>query len=169
MRLELLKEKRRQEKMAKIFKERERQRAIENNKKAQQFCRNYLLRRVGIEGFKRILERKKTNQRKSEAFRMHLLKKNAFCSWKRLYLLICERKIYLADELHEKILKRTAFQAWICYLRQERSKYLVAVDWYELKLSEVIFDKWCGYTKLEKLVEERKMKQAELHHEWSVS
>ncbi|XP_055858956.1 putative protein tag-278 [Episyrphus balteatus] len=166
MRMELLKEKRRKEKMVKILKERERQRAIENNKKAQQFCRHYLLRRIGMEGFKRLLERKIINQKKSDTFRKQLLKRNTFRAWKNLYFIIVERKNYLADELHAKMVIRWAFQAWMNYLNEERSKYLIAIDWYELKLNQTIITQWLGYTKLQKMIEDVKMKQAELHHQW---
>jgi len=57
--MEVLKEKRRQEKMAKVLKERERQRFIENQRKAVEFSRRLLLRRIGMEGFKRLLQRKR--------------------------------------------------------------------------------------------------------------
>jgi len=66
--MEVLKEKRRQEKMAKVLKERERQRFIENQRKAVEFSRK-LLKRTGMEGFKRLLERKRENLVKSEEFR----------------------------------------------------------------------------------------------------
>ncbi|XP_055919539.1 uncharacterized protein LOC129951428 [Eupeodes corollae] len=166
MRMEALKEKRRREKMAKVLKEREHQRAIENNKKAQQFCRHYLLRRIGMEGFKRLLQRKILNQKKSDTFRKQLLKKNTFKAWKNLYLTIVQRKNFMANELHDKIITRTVFHAWVRYLNEERSKFLVAVDWYELKLNQTIITQWLGFTKLQKMVEDVKMKQAELHYEW---
>jgi len=79
--MEVLKEKRRQEKMAKVLKERERQRFIENQRKAVEFSRRLLLRRIGMEGFKRLLQRKRENLVKSEEFRCRLFKKNAFRSW----------------------------------------------------------------------------------------
>lgn len=51
-----------------MLKERERQRFIENQRKAVEFSRK-LLKRTGMEGFKRLLERKRENLVKSEEFR----------------------------------------------------------------------------------------------------
>ena len=166
MRMEILKEKRRQEKMAKVLRERERLRAIENHKKAQEFCRRLLLRRVGMEGFKRLLARKHENLRKSENFRRHLYKKSCFSAWRAFVIIQVERKLTMAENLHEKIVKRNAFAAWQQYMADMQSKYNVAVDWWELKFTERTFTHWWAYTKRMSLIEDTKMQQAAAHHEW---
>ncbi|XP_075148695.1 uncharacterized protein LOC142222437 [Haematobia irritans] len=165
-RIEALKEKRRQEKMAKIIKERERQRYIENLRKAQEFYRRMLLKRIGMEGFKRILRRKKDNIQKCEQLRRTLYKRTYFQAWFSIYRITKARRCQKADELYDRILKRRYIHLWIYYTEQERSKHNVAVDYFELKLTETTFKKWLSYTKCMRAIEDTKMKQATLHHEW---
>lgn len=43
---------------------------------------------------------------------------------------------------------------------------LVAIDWYDMKLSERIIHAWIGHTKFQKVLDEIKMKQAEAHYNW---
>ncbi|XP_059218900.1 calponin homology domain-containing protein DDB_G0272472 [Stomoxys calcitrans] len=165
-RIEALKEKRRQEKMAKIIRERERQRYIENLRKAQDFYRRLLLKRIGMEGFKRLLHRKKENLRRCEQLRRMLYKRTYFQAWFSIYRISKARRSQKADELYERILKRRYIHLWFFFTGQERSKYNVAVDFFELKLTETTFRKWLGYTRRMRAIEETKMKQAVLHHEW---
>ncbi|XP_073817031.1 uncharacterized protein [Musca autumnalis] len=166
LRIEALKEKRRQEKMAKIIKERERQRYLENQRKAQDFYRRLLLKRIGMEGFKRLIQRKRDNLRKCEELRQALYKKTYFQAWFSIYRISKTRRCQKADDFYELILKRKYLHFWQFYAEQERSKYHVAVDYHELKLTESTFGKWLGYTKRMKMIEETKMKQATMHHEW---
>lgn len=48
----------------------------------------------------------------------------------------------------------------------ERSKNLLATDWYDMKLSERALRTWSCLTAQIRLTFEIKMKQAELHYEW---
>lgn len=43
---------------------------------------------------------------------------------------------------------------------------LVAIDWYDMKLSERIFHVWIGHTKMQKILDEIKLRQAEAHYNW---
>ncbi|XP_061391261.1 calponin homology domain-containing protein DDB_G0272472 [Musca vetustissima] len=166
LRIEALKEKRRQEKMAKIIKERERQRYIENQRKAQEFYRRLLLKRIGMEGFKRLLQRKRDNLRRCEELRQSLYKRSYFQAWFSIYRISKARRCQKADDFYEHLLKRKYLHLWQFYAEQERSKYHVAVDYHELKLTESMFGKWFAYSKRMKMIEETKMKQATMHHEW---
>ncbi|KNC33839.1 hypothetical protein FF38_08988 [Lucilia cuprina] len=166
LRIEALREKRRQEKMAKIIKERERQKYLENQRKAQEFYKRNLLKRIGMESFKRLLQRKRDNLKKCEELRRSLYKKTYFQAWFSLYRILKARRNQKADELYEKILKRQYLQIWLQYVYEERSKFNVAVDYHEFKLSESMFRQWWTYTKRMQMVEETKMKQAVSHHEW---
>lgn len=166
MRIEALKEKRRLEKMAKIIKERERQRYIENQKKAHDFYRRLLLKRIGMEGFKRLIQRKRDNIRKCEDLRHSLYKRTYFQAWFSIYRILKARRCQKADDFYEQLLKRKYLHFWQFYAEQERSKYHVAVDYHELKLTESMFGKWFAYTKRMKMIEETKMRQATMHHEW---
>ncbi|XP_034666103.1 trichohyalin [Drosophila subobscura] len=166
LRIEVLKEKRRQEKMAKVLKERERQRFIENQRKATEFSRRLLLRRVGMEGFKRLLQRKRDNLVKSEEYRRKLYKKNAFQFWREYTAFRQREKLVRAEQCWQRILKRRALSVWIGYVQNERSKMLVAIDWHALRTTEKWFERWLKYTTHCRMAEDTKMKQAISHHEW---
>ncbi|BFF95773.1 trichohyalin [Drosophila madeirensis] len=166
LRIEVLKEKRRQEKMAKVLKERERQRFIENQRKATEFSRRLLLRRVGMEGFKRLLQRKRDNLVKSEEYRRKLYKKNAFQFWREYTAFRQREKLVRAEQCWQRILKRRALSVWIGYVQNERSKMLVAIDWHALRTIEKWFERWLKYTTHCRMAEDTKMKQAISHHEW---
>ncbi|XP_022220908.2 LOW QUALITY PROTEIN: trichohyalin [Drosophila obscura] len=166
LRIEVLKEKRRQEKMAKVLKERERQRFIENQRKAAEFSRGLLLRRVGMEAFKRLLQRKRDNLVKSEEFRRKLYKKNAFRFWREYTAFRQREKLVRAEQCWRRILKRRALNEWMAYVQNERSKMLVAIDWHALRTTEHWFERWFRYTTHCRMAEDTKMKQAISHHEW---
>ncbi|XP_017075583.2 calponin homology domain-containing protein DDB_G0272472 isoform X2 [Drosophila eugracilis] len=166
LRIEVLKEKRRQEKMAKILKERERQRFIENHRKAVDFSRMLLLRRIGMEGFKRLLHRKRENLVKSEEFRCQLFKKNAFNSWHSYTAYRQREKMIRAERCWHAILKRRALFTWIVYVQNEKSKMLVAIDWHALHAMEYWFRRWHKYSTCCRMIEDTKTRQAISHHEW---
>ncbi|XP_037710756.1 calponin homology domain-containing protein DDB_G0272472 [Drosophila subpulchrella] len=166
LRMEVLKEKRRQEKMAKVLKERERQRFIENQRKAVEFSRRLLLRRIGMEGFKRLLQRKRENLVKSEEFRCRLFKQNAFRSWHSYAAYRQREKMIRAERCWHNILKRRAMHAWIVYVQNEKSKMMVAIDWHALHAMEHWFGRWHHYTTRCRMIEDTKTRQAISHHEW---
>ncbi|KAH8413491.1 hypothetical protein KR009_011764 [Drosophila setifemur] len=166
LRMEVLKEKRRQEKMAKVLKERERQRFIENQRKAVEFGRRLLLRRVGLEGFKRLLQRKRENLVKSEEFRRRLYKRNCFLSWRNYTAYKNREKMIKAEQCWHTILKRRALFAWMLYVRDERNKMQVAIDWHALHAMEHWFGRWLKYTTQCRMIDDTKSRQAISHHEW---
>lgn len=152
--------------MAKIIKERERQKYIENLRKAQDFYKRLLLKRIGLEGFKRLLQRKACNLRKCEELRQSLYKKTYFQAWFSLYRINKARRNKKADAFYEKYLKRKYLQLWLEYIYEERNKFNVAVDYSELKIIENMFQKWKAYAERMQLIGETKMRQAISHHEW---
>lgn len=152
--------------MAKIIKERERQRHLENQRKAREFYKHLLLKRIGMEGFKRLLKRKHDNIKKCEELRRSLYKKTFFQAWFSLHRILKARRNQKADELYEKILKRNYMKLWQHYVYEERSKYNVAVDYNEFKITENLFHQWWLYTQRMQMIEEAKMRQAKSHHEW---
>ncbi|XP_070067776.1 golgin subfamily A member 6-like protein 26 isoform X2 [Drosophila takahashii] len=166
LRMEVLKEKRRQEKMAKVLKERERQRFIENQRKAVEFSRRLLLNRIGMEGFKRLLQRKRENLVKSEEFRCQLVKKNAFQSWHNYTAYKQREKMIRAERCWHTILKRRALSIWLVYVQNEKSKMLVAIDWHALHAMEHWFGRWHNYTTRCRMIEDTKTRQAISHHDW---
>uniref|UniRef100_A0A1A9W6L5 Sfi1 spindle body domain-containing protein n=1 Tax=Glossina brevipalpis TaxID=37001 RepID=A0A1A9W6L5_9MUSC len=168
LRMEAWNEKRRQERMAKILKERERQKAADNLRKAQEFCRRLLLSRIGMEGFKRLLEHRREKFRKYQELRLKLNKKRYLQAWFAVHCIAKARRDKKADEFYESILKRRIVNCWCCYVEMERCKVNVADDWYDFKLVEGIFRKWWGHTKRMRIIEESKIKQASSHHDWQL-
>ncbi|XP_030554781.1 trichohyalin [Drosophila novamexicana] len=166
LRMEVLKEKRRQEKMAKVLKERERQRFIENQRKALEFSRRLLLRRVGMEGFKRLLQRKHDNLVKCEEFCRRLYKRKFFVEWQKYTAYRQREKRFRAELCYEKAVKRRAVNAWRLYMQEERNKMQVAIDWHALHAMEHWFGRWLNFTTGCRLVEDTKLRQAISHHEW---
>lgn len=154
--------------MAKIIRERERQKYLENQRKAQEFYKRNLLKRIGMESFKRLLQRKRDNIKKCEQLRCSLYKKTYFQAWFSLYRILKARRNQKADELYAKILKRQTLQVWQLYVYEERSKLNVAIDYHEFKLTEFMFHQWWSYSKHQQMIQETKMKQAKSHHEWWV-
>lgn len=152
--------------MSKIIKERERQKNMENQSKAHEFYKRNLLKRIGMEGFKRLLQRKRDNIKKCEELRCSLYKKTYFQAWFSLYRILKARRNQKANDLYEKILIRKYLQIWLQYVHEERSKFNVAVDYNEFKITEIMFRQWWAYTKGMQMVEASKMKQAISHHEW---
>lgn len=154
--------------MAKVLKERERQRFIENQRKAVEFSRRLLLRRIGMEGFKRLLQRKRENLVKSEEFRRQLYKKNAFHSWRNYTAYKQREKLMKAQRCWHRIVKRRALHAWMLYAQNERSKMQVAIDWHALHAMEYWFGRWLKYTTHSRMIEDTKTRQALSHHDWYV-
>ncbi|EDW11354.1 trichohyalin [Drosophila mojavensis] len=165
LRIEVLKEKRRQEKMAKVLKERERQRFLENQRKALEFSRRLFLR-LGMECFKRLIQRKRDNLVKSEEFCRRLYKRKFFVEWRKYAEFSVRQKHIRAELCYEKALKRRALQEWRLYAVEQRNKMLVAIDWHALHCTEHWFGRWLGYTTGCRLIEDTKMQQAISHHEW---
>ncbi|XP_054744985.1 uncharacterized protein LOC129249291 isoform X1 [Anastrepha obliqua] len=166
LRIEVLKEKRRQEKMAKVLKEREYQRAEEAKCKADEFYRRLLLRRIGMEGFKRVIRRKYENKRKCEQLRRNIFKRTYFLSWRDYYLKLRNEKLALADELYDKFLKRKILRVWQLHAEEERCKLNTALDWCDFKRTEMAFKCWAQYSMRMWAIDAAKMNQAKSHHEW---
>ncbi|KAH8419387.1 hypothetical protein KR222_010295 [Zaprionus bogoriensis] len=166
LRMEVLKEKRRQEKMAKVLKERERQRFIENHRKALEFSRRLLLRRIGMEGFKRLLQRKRDNLVKCEEFCRRLYKRNYFKLWRDYTAFRQREKRARANLCYQRALKRRALHLWLSYVQEQHKQLQVAIDWHALHSMEHWFARWQRYAIGCRLVEDTKMRQAISHHEW---
>lgn len=163
--MEVLKEKRRQEKMAKVLKERERQRFLENQRKALEFSRRLFLR-LGMECFKRLIQRKRDNLVKCEEFCRRLYKRNFFVEWRKCAEFSLRQKHIRAEVCYEKAVKRRALQTWRLYAVEQRNKLLVAIDWHALHCTDRWFGRWLSYTTSCRLIEDTKMQQAISHHEW---
>lgn len=139
---------------------------IENNQKASEFNRMRLLKSYGFNAFRKLIEIKRKNSRKCELLKRKIYKKRFFILWKDYCNKVKKEKNDKADRLYHHILKRNTLEMWFRYMNSEKNKYRVACDLYDLRLAERVLSNWSEYTRIQKLIEEAKMKQAEMHHEW---
>lgn len=139
---------------------------MENDRLAKEFCRRLLLRRVGMEGFKKLLHRKREIHFRCQLLRASLYKKTYFYAWWNLYRTIRGERMRKADELYARLLKRQCLRDWFYELKLMQNQTYVAIDWNEFKITEKVFHCWWAHTQRMQLLEEVKMKQASSHHGW---
>lgn len=61
-----------------------------------------------------------------------------------------------------------AWKQWQRFYLVEHSKQLLAMDWYDMKLSERMLREWVRFTAKKRLILEIKLRKAEAHHNWYV-
>lgn len=163
-----LQEKRRKEKQEKLRKEQERQKFLEDTQKAKAFYRSYLLRRFGMDRFKKLIHRKRTLELKVTNLRKRLKVKACFKAWFSYSRLVWQLKVDKAQDYYELYLQRICMRVWKENLLMARGQWLVAVDWHEMKLNEKFLSVWLAHTREAKLAEEMKLRHAEAHYKWHV-
>lgn len=161
-----MREKRRQEKLAKILKEQERQRYMENLKKARDHYARNLMKHLGFKAFELLIRLKRTNHKKSMIHRRKMCMKKCFNLWHINAKIVWDNKRAQADRLHELSLMRSCIKIWKHVHDIHKSKFLVAIDWYEVQITDKLFKCWIQFTKISKFVENSKMKKAEAHYNW---
>lgn len=167
-RMEALRDKRRKEKLQKIIKEKERLIRLENFKRANEFRRFKLLTRFGMDRLKKLILIKKKNEKKSKELRKKSLLNFGFVKWKLYTVQIWEYRKNQADLFYKKYLMILCLRMWKEHHLLEQSKMLVAIDWYEMRISEHILREWKIISKQTKMIEDFKMKHAEAHHNWNL-
>uniref|UniRef100_A0A1B0CEG2 Putative calponin similarity domain-containing protein n=1 Tax=Lutzomyia longipalpis TaxID=7200 RepID=A0A1B0CEG2_LUTLO len=165
-RIEALREKRRREKQEKIRREQERQTWLMNCRRANDFYRVHLLKLYGIGAFRKLLERKRTLENRAMAFRKRHRTRIYFRKWRSYTKSLWDRKHEKAEAFHVTFILRQAMRLWKGNHLMEKAKFLVATDWYEMRLNERFFSFWLTWTKQEQIVLEIKMKHAEAHYNW---
>ncbi|XP_053672409.1 titin homolog [Anopheles nili] len=162
-----MREKRKLEKLQKIIREQERQAWIANNQIAQEF-RLLKLKRFGMFAFKLLLGIRHENERRSIAFRRRYFKRKYFRRWWELTNALWESKKALADQLHECKLYAIAVRHWKMYMHEQRCKQQVAIDWYEVRMTEKVISVWVGKTKHSLMILQGKISHAASHYEWQL-
>lgn len=161
-----MREKRRQEKLAKLLREQERQRYLENVKKAREHYERNLMKQLGFKAFEFLIRLKRTNHKKSTIHRRKMCMKKSFSLWFLNAKCVWDHKRAQADRLYELSLVKGCIRVWRHVHNIHQSKFLVAVDWYEVKISEKLLKFWIQFTKRSKIIEGSKMKSAEAHYNW---
>uniref|UniRef100_A0A182Q8R4 Uncharacterized protein n=1 Tax=Anopheles farauti TaxID=69004 RepID=A0A182Q8R4_9DIPT len=162
-----MREKRKFEKLQKIIREQERQAWIANNQIAKEF-RLLKLKRYGMHAFKLLLGIRRENERRSIAYRRRYYKRKYFRKWWFLTNALWESKKALADGMHEYKLYRIAVRHWKLYMHEQRCKLQVALDWYEVRMTEKVISVWIGKTKQSLMILQGKLSHAASHYEWQL-
>jgi hypothetical protein len=161
-----MREKRRQEKIAKILREQERQRFQENLKKARDHYATNLMKQLGFKAFQLLIRLKRTNHKKSTIHRRKMCMKKCFNMWFINTKIVWDNKRAQADRLYEISLMRGRVKVWKHVHNINKSKFLVAIDWYEVRLSDKLFKNWIMFAHHSKCIENSKLKVAEAHYNW---
>ena len=165
-RLMELREKRRQEKLAKQMKEQERQKYLENLEKARNHYARHLMRSLGFRSFELLIKLKRLNFKKSLVYRKFACMKKYFLHWRKTSKCVWDEKRAQADENFKNVVLRKSLKIFAQLVSFRRSKFLVAIDWYEMKISEKLFKKWTNFTEQCKTIEAQKMRIATAHYNW---
>lgn len=165
-RLNELRERRRQEKLAKLLREQDRQRYLENMRRAREHYERTLMRRVGFRVFELIIRLKRTNHKKSTIHRRKMCMKKCFRQWHLNAKIVWDRRRALADKCHEHALLRGSLKVWKHVHQIHRRKMLVAIDWYEVKITEKLFKTWHERYATQSIITNNKMLKAQAHFNW---
>lgn len=161
-----MREKRKLEKMAKQLREEERQRYLDNLKLAREFYARRLMQRVGFRVFELLIRLKRTNHKKSMIHRRKICMKKCFNIWHINAKAVWDHKRAQADRSYELSIMRGCVSTWKHVHRIHKSKFLVAIDWYEVKVAQKLLISWIQFTQQSKFIEASKMRAAEAHYNW---
>lgn len=163
-RLNEMREKRRQEKLAKLLREQEKQRYLENMKKAREHYAKNLLRRVGMRAFEMLIRIKRTNYKKSTIHRRKMCMKKCFRQWHLNSKIVWDRRRAQADKSYSHALQRNSLKIWKHVHNIHRRKLLVAIDWYEIKITDKLFKNWFEFKQTNLILMNNKMLKAQAHY-----
>lgn len=164
-RIEKLRRKRHEEKQRKIQKEMDRMEYITNIERAKQFNRDRALKWV-FRNFQKLILWKKRNEYCAAEFRRTSLQSKCLLKWKECVDYVWQERKKRAQIHYERRCTRSVFKLWKKYYAVEHGKWLVAVDWYDMRISERYFRVWNLVTAQARMVCEIREKQAEAHYEW---
>lgn len=165
-RLTEMREKRRHEKLLKELKEQERLQYQKNLKIARDHYQHKLMKRLGFHAFELLIRLKRANYKKSLMHRQRISMKRCFNVWHKNAQVVWNHRRAMADKVYNKNLMRKLIKVWLHINSINHSKLLVAIDWHEVKMSQKIFDLWLEYTECCKVIEKRKIAEAEAHFSW---
>ncbi|CAO1327072.1 unnamed protein product [Diamesa serratosioi] len=159
-----MRDKRRHEKNIKIFREQERQKYMEDMAKVKAFYARKLLQQLGFKAFELLIRLKRSNHKKAINHRRRMCMMKHFILWHQNTKAIWDYKKQQANELYHVMLIKHQFAIWRHVRKIHQSKFLVAVDWYEVKITQKIVTHWALKTKQNKILEIAKLRGAEAHY-----
>ncbi|CAO1345607.1 unnamed protein product [Diamesa tonsa] len=159
-----MRDKRLREKNMKIIREQERQKYMEDMVKVKAFHARKLMQRLGFKVFELLIQLKRTNHKKATIHRRRMCMKKHFLLWHLNTKAVWDFKKQQAHELYQVMLIKHHFAIWKHVRKIHQSKYLVAIDWYEVKITEKIMKHWALKTKQNKILEIAKIRGADAHY-----
>ena len=161
-----MRDKRRHEKNNKMFREQERQKYMEDMAKAKTFHVRKLFQRIGFNAFELLIRLKRTNYKKATIHRRRMLMMKHFILWHQTTKAVLNLKKQQASKLHHMMLIKHHSAIWRHVRQIHQSKFLVAIDWYEVKITEKIVTHWALKTQQNKILEMAKIRGSEAHYNW---
>lgn len=165
-RLNEMREKRRHEKLARLLREQEKQKYLEDMKKARDHYAKNLMRRIGLRAFELLIRLKRTNHKKSTIHRRKMCMKKCFRQWHLNSKIVWDRRRAQADKSHERAILRGSLKIWKHVHNIHRRKLLVAIDWYEVKITDKLFKSWFEFKQTSIILENNKLLKAQAHYNW---
>lgn len=159
-------DKRRREKNIKIIREQERQKYMEDMVRVKAFYARKLMQRIGFKVFELLILLKRTNHKKATIHRRCMCIKKHLILWHLNTKAVWDFKKQQAYELYQVMLIRNYFAIWKHVRQIHKSKFLVAIDWYEVKITEKIVKHWALKTQQNKILEIAKIRGADAHYNW---
>lgn len=148
----MYKEKKLQDKMERERKEKEASKVKAFKKKQtlqkMKVSRDHHLRKLGLKclgQWKTVTEKRKCQCELASLFWDQKIMRMVFINWKLKTKRIIEKKIEVAGQLEEKVLKRNFFGYWLEYWKKRKEKFRVAKDWNEIIISLRYFNKWKAF------------------------
>ncbi|XP_043848807.1 coiled-coil domain-containing protein 191 [Dromiciops gliroides] len=160
-------EKRREEKRLKNMRKLEKQKRVERNQQLQAKAKDHyeqaLLRRKGLEPWKRLLSQSKHNMEVAESHYCSTIQRKYLLTWFHYNQESLAEKKAQADKLYSQILLKRAFRNWLEYkdsltIAEEKAKKLSAVF-----LQKNIFMSWLNMVHEEKIAAQKKLQIAIKH------
>jgi hypothetical protein len=159
-----MREKRRQEKLAKLLREQEKQKYLENMKIAKEHYEKNLLRRVGLRAFELLIRLKRTNYKKATIHSRKMCMKKCFRQWHLNSKIVWDHRRAQADKCYENSLLRNSLKIWKHIYTIHRRKLLVAIDWYEVQITDKLFKHWFEFTQTSIILMNNKLQKAQAHY-----
>ncbi|XP_051005921.1 coiled-coil domain-containing protein 191 [Acomys russatus] len=157
-------ERKREEKRLKKMKELEKQKRIKRNQELEAMAKDHyekvLLRKKGLEPWKRLRMQSKQSIERAKEHHSLALQRKCLLSWFQCSQESLATKTAKADQLYSQLLCRKVFQSWLQYingLEQEARKFLIHL------LQKKVFMAWFTMVRKLKVESQRKLEIAAEH------
>lgn len=138
---------------------------IADVERAKQF-NHFRVHKGVIRKFRNLIDWKKRNQQLAVDFWRTVIQRKFLSKWKSRVDAVWDERKRRAEDHYKHQCVAIAFKLWRVYYLEEHAKWLVAVDWYDMHVSERYFRVWHLVMARRRMEYEIKEKQAEAHYGW---